>query len=134
MSDPASLTVATIAVAVTTGAFEKIGSKLGENTSNLVGNFLNSLRRKDPDTATAIEKVAHQPELVQQQPKDFGRDVLIRKVEKAAKDDPDLQRSIEILAADVQRQSSIIINMNTVADKVVGVNYGGNQTIGDVFL
>jgi hypothetical protein len=131
MSDPASLTVAAIAVAVATKAFEKTGEILSENTLNLVGNFLNSLRKKDPATATAIEKVAQQRELVQQHPKNFGIDVLISKVEEAAKDDPDLQRDTKILAADaVQRQSNIIVNSGKIAKQVGVVIQGGNNNFG----
>ncbi len=128
MPDPASLSMGAIAVIVATKAFEKTGDILSENTWNLIRNFLNSLRRKDPATATAIEKVAQQLELVQQHPKKFGIDVLISKVEEAAKDDPDLQRDIKILADDaVQRQSSIIINMGEVAKQVGVLIQGGNQ-------
>jgi hypothetical protein len=65
MSDPLVLSAEAIAVLVATKALGKTGEKLSETTFNLVGEFLRSLKRKDPNTAATIEKAAQQIELGQ---------------------------------------------------------------------
>ena len=42
--------------------------------------LLKLLKRKSPETGSAIEKVAQEPELVNQQPEDYGEAVLVEKV------------------------------------------------------
>ncbi|MBW4513112.1 MAG: hypothetical protein KME64_42530 [Scytonematopsis contorta HA4267-MV1] len=125
MSDPVSLSAGAIAVLVATKAFEKTGEKLSESTWNLVSKFLSSLRRKDPSTATAIEKVAQQPTLAEQQPADFGTAVLIEKVEEAAKDDLEVRQNVQAIADALQSQPGTIVNMTKLAEQIGVLVIGG---------
>lgn len=125
MTDPVSLSAGAIAVLVATKAFEKTGEKLSESTWNLVSKFLSSLRRKDPSTATAIEKVAQQPTLAEQQPADFGTAVLIEKVEEAAKDDLEVRQNVQAIADALQSQPGTIVNMTKLAEQIGVLVQGG---------
>ena len=124
MTDPVSLSAGAIAVLVATKAFEKTGEKLSESTWNLVSKFLASLRRKDPSTATAIERVAQQPTLAEQQPADFGTAVLIDKVEKAATEDLEVRQDVQAIANTLQSQPGTIVNMTKLAEKIGVLNQG----------
>jgi hypothetical protein len=124
MVDPASLSAGAIAVMIATKAFEKTGEKLSESTWNLVGRFLNSLKRKSPTTATAIERVARQPELAEEQPDNYGIAVLISKVEEAAKDDLEIQQDIQAIANAIQAKPGTVVNMTKLAEKI-GVSVQG---------
>lgn len=97
MSDPVTLSVAAIATLIATKAFEKTGEQLSEKVWGLVENFLTSLKRRDPHTATAIEKVATQPALAEQEPGNYSPAVLTAKVEEAMID-PDVKATVEVLA------------------------------------
>ena len=97
MTDPVTLSAATIATLIATKAFEKTGEQLSEKVWGLVENFLTSLKRRDPHTATAIEKVAAQPALAEQEPGNYSPAVLTGKVEEAMID-PDVKATVEVLA------------------------------------
>lgn len=125
MTDPVTLSAGAIAVLVATKAFEKTGEKLSESTWNLVSKFLTSLKRKDPSTATAIERVAQQPTLAEQQPADFGTAVLIGKVEEAAKDDQEVRQDVQAIADALRSQPGTIINMTKLAEKIGVIVQGG---------
>ena len=125
MVDPASLSAGAIAVMIATKAFEKTGEKLSESTWNLVSKFLNSLKRKSPTTATAIERVAQQPELAEQQPDDYGMAVLISKVEEVAKDDLEVQHDLQAIANAIQAKPGTIANMTKLAEKIGVLVQGG---------
>lgn len=125
MTDPVSLSAGAIAVLVATKAFEKTGEKLSESTWNLVSKFLGSLKRKDPATATAIEKVAQQPELADQQPDDFGTAVLIDKVQEAAIDDLEVRQDVQAIADAIQSQPGTLVNMTKLAEKIGVLVQGG---------
>lgn len=125
MVDPASLSAGAITVMIATKAFEKTGEKLSESTWNLVGRFLNSLKRKSPTTATAIERVARQPELAEEQPDNYGIAVLISKVEEAAKDDLEIQQDIQAIANAIQAKPETVANMTKLAEKIGVLVQGG---------
>lgn len=125
MVDPASLSAGAIAVLIATKAFEKTGEKLSESTWNLVSKFLNSLKRKSPITAMAIERVAQQPELAEQQPDDYGIAVLINKVEEAAKEDLEVQYDLQAIADAIQAKPGTIANMTKLAEKIGVLVQGG---------
>lgn len=98
MIDPVTLSAATIATLIATKAFEKTGEQLSEKGWEIIGRFLKSLRRKDPQTATAIEKVAEQPALAEQEPENYSLGVLAAKIEEVAQIDPDVKAAVELLA------------------------------------
>jgi hypothetical protein len=124
MTDPVSLSAGAIAVLVTTKALEKTGEKLGDSTWKLVSQFLASLRRKDPNTATAIEKVSQQPNLAEQQPEHFGTAVLIQKVEDLARNDSEIQEATQAIANALQNQPGAVVNLAKVAEKIGVLNQG----------
>jgi len=98
MTDPITLSAATIATLIATKAFEKTGEQLSDKVWGLVGNFVTSLKRKDPQTAMAIEKVAAQPALAEQEPDNYSPTILAEKVEEVAMIDPDIKATMEVLA------------------------------------
>ncbi len=112
-----TITAATIATLLLTKTIEKLGEQVGEKLPELgeavwerVGNLKQKLWHNDPDTAKAIERVTYQPYLVEQQPQDYGLEVLAGKIELAAKD-PEMAQIIEALAAEVMPQlPSKIVN------------------------
>ena len=128
MIDPMSLSAGAIAVLIATKAFEKTGERLGESTWTLVNKFLSSLKRKSPSTATAIEKVAQNPELAEQKPDEYGVTVLIRQVEEAAKDDPEINQVLLAIADAIKNKPNTIANLTKIADKI-GTLSQGNENI-----
>ncbi len=105
-----TLTAATIATVLLTKMIEKVGEMAGEKLPELgakaleqMGKLKQALWRNAPDTASAIERVTNLPELVEQQPEDYGLAVLTKKMELAAKD-PEVAQIIEALAAEVRPQ------------------------------
>ncbi|WP_191758539.1 hypothetical protein [Komarekiella delphini-convector] len=113
--EPVSLTAAAIATLVITKAFEKTGEILGEKALEQGGKLLSLLKRKAPNTASAIE-------LAQTQPLDYGQASLVEQVEEVANKDPEIAQAVEALADTVKSQPSIIQNFTNTVDK----NYGGN--------
>lgn len=53
-----AFTAGAIATLVLTKAFEKVGETLGEKVVEKSGKLMQLLKRKSPDTASAIEAVA----------------------------------------------------------------------------
>ncbi len=125
-----SLTATAIATLVATKAFEKTGDKVGEGLWALVGKFLTALKRKDQETAAAIETVAQKPELAEQQPADYGVATLVARAEAAAQDDAEVRQAAQDVQAAVQAQPGAIVNMTKLAEKIGVVNQGTivNQT------
>lgn len=118
MSDPISLTAEAIAVLVATKTFEKTGEKLGENVWKLVANFLKALKKKSPSTAVAIQTVAANRKLAKVGPNKHEINTLIHEVEEAAKNDAQVQKSLDELCFAVTRKPNTIINMSQLAEKI----------------
>ncbi len=127
--EPVELTAAAIATLVLTKAIEKSGEKLGEAVLERGGQLLSLFKRKSPNTATAIEKVAENPELATQQPLDYGEAVLIEKVEKAAQSDAEIAATVQALANTVKSQPSTIQNFTKLAEKIGLLVQGGEVKI-----
>jgi hypothetical protein len=70
--EPVSLTAGAIATLVLTKAIEKTGEKLGEKALEKGKELMQLLKRKSPNTASAIELAAQRPELTEQQPEDYS--------------------------------------------------------------
>lgn len=127
MSDPLVLSAEAIAVLVATKALGKTGEKLSETTFNLVGEFLRSLKRKDPNTAATIEKAAQQIELGQKKTIDYNMDSMIEKVVIASKNDLELKRDIDVLADSVKHLKQEIEGVaKMVLNKSVNISTTGN--------
>lgn len=130
--EPISATV--IATLIATKAIEKTGEMIGEGIWNQAGNqvrrFLTALRRQDPETAGAIEQVAQNPALAEQQPQTYGTEVLIAKVESAAQQDAVVRQVVQEIRTAVQAQPGAIVNLTQLAEKIGVVNQGTivNQT------
>jgi hypothetical protein len=125
-----TLTAVAIATLIATKAFEKTGEKIGEGVWVLTSKFLAALKRKDPATATAIETVAQQPALAEQQPQTYGTATLIARVEDVAQTDVDVRQAAQEIQTAVQAQPGAIVNLTQLAEKIGVVNQGTiiNQT------
>lgn len=106
-----TLTATAVATLLLTKMIEKVGEKMGEKLPELGNNALEQigklkqvLWRKAPETASAIERVTYQPELVEQQPEEFGIEALTAKMELAAKQDAEITEVVDALAAEVLPQ------------------------------
>ncbi len=87
------------------------------------------LKRKSPDTGSAIEIAAQNPELIKQQPEDYGEAVLIEKVDSAAKSDAEIATAVQALADAVKSQPSTVQNLTKLAEKIGLVVQGGSVSI-----
>lgn len=123
------LTAGVIITLIATKAFEKTGEKLSESVWNQVNQFLTSLKRKDPQTAAALEQVAQQPALTEQQPEQFGTAVLSKRVEAAIQANPELEQTAEAVKSSVQAQPSTVQNLTKLADKIGILVQGGYVNI-----
>lgn len=123
------LTAGVIVTLIATKAFEKTGEKLSEEVWKRVSQFLSALKRKDPQTASAIEQVAQQPVLAEQQPEHFSTAVLIDRVEAAIQADPEVQQMAEAVKEAATAQSSTVQNFNQLAEKIGFVIQGGHNPI-----
>ncbi len=128
--EPTSLTAAAIATLVATKAFEKTGEKITEGVWKLAENFLKALQRKDKGSATAIEKVAQNPDLTVQQPNEYGLDVLTSRVEEAMREDKEIQLAAQAIQTAIQAQPGATVKAILLAEKIGVVNNGPvtNQT------
>jgi hypothetical protein len=118
-------TAGAIATLVLTKAIEKAGETLGEKVMEKGGKLMQLLKRKSPDTASAIEVAAQHPELVEQQPEDYGEAVLVEKVESAANSDSEIAAAVQALADAVKSQVPA-----TTIENWKGINIkGGSPTI-----
>ncbi len=106
-----TLTGAAVATLLLTKMIEKVGEKMGEKLPELgskaleqIGKLKQVLWRKAPETASAIERVTYQPELVEQQPEQYGIEVLTAKLESATKQDIEIAEVVDALAAEVLPQ------------------------------
>ncbi|MEI2582258.1 hypothetical protein [Scytonema sp. PRP1] len=117
--EPATLTAAAIATLVITKAFEKTGEIIGEKAWNEGEKLILLLKRKEPDTANAIE-------LAQKQPLNYGQAYLIgQQVEKAAKKDSEIAQAVASVANEAQPQLT-----KTIIENWQGINVkGGTNTI-----
>ncbi|MEC4893744.1 MAG: hypothetical protein SAL07_11270 [Oscillatoria sp. PMC 1051.18] len=108
-----TLTATALVTLFLTKMVEKVGENLGEKLPELgdkvleqMGKLKQLLWRKVPDTASAIERVTYQPELVEQEPNEYGIDVLTRKLEAAAKTDSEIAEVVNVIDAEIRPQLS----------------------------
>ena len=134
--DPASLSAAAIATLLLTKMVEKVGEELGKKLSDVgdkvleqIGILKQLLWRKAPKTASAIERVTYQPELIEQQPEDYGIEVLIKKMESLAKADLEMAEVVEALAREVRPQlpPEVVHMVMASSIKVKGSMKAGNM-------
>ncbi|HEY9626259.1 MAG TPA: hypothetical protein V6C84_03070 [Coleofasciculaceae cyanobacterium] len=123
------LTAAMIGTLILTKAFEKTGEKLGEKVLAEGGKLLALLRHKAPETAGAIEKVAQQPALAEQQPATYGTNALTQQMETLAAADPEVKLALQAMADAANSQPSMVQNMTKLAEKIGIVNQGGYNPI-----
>jgi hypothetical protein len=121
-----TFTAGAIATLVLTKAIEKAGETLGEKVMEKSGKLMQLLKRKSPDTASAIEVAAQHPELIEQQPEDYGEAVLVEKVESAAKSDFEIAQAVQALADAVKSQPQTSQSITNIAEKIYGNIQGGS--------
>ena len=143
-----TLTAATIATVLLTKMIEKVGEMVGEKLPELgakalgqMGKLKQALWRNAPDTASAIERVNNLPELVEQEPQDYGLAALTEKMELAAKH-TEVAEIIEALAAEVRPQlpskvvqtlaSGITSQEGSLTAKNLGQDAGGSNDVTQV--
>ena len=129
--EPISLTAGAIATLVLTKAIEKTGETLGEKALEQGGKLMQLLKRKSPDTASAIEVAAQNPELVEHKPEEYSAPVLVEKVQKAAKLDPEIAEAVQSVANAVNAQPQSIQSVTNIAHKI-GVVAPGSVFTGDI--
>jgi hypothetical protein len=128
------LTAATIGTLILTKAFEKSGEKLGEKVLAEGGKLLALLKRKAPDTATAIETVAQQPILAEQQPATYSPTALTQRMEAAAAADPEVKLALQAVADAANAQPSMVQNLTKLAEKIgINIQGGTNSISGNTF-
>jgi len=129
MSDPLTASAVALATLVVTKTAEKAAEKMGETLPDGVWGlgvrFVNALRRKDPETAEKIERVAQEPALAESQPADFGDAALVQQTQLAAQNDPDIQQIAAEMMAALQQQPGTIVNLTKLAEKIGVVVQGG---------
>lgn len=108
-----TLTAAAIATLLLTKMIEKLGEnladKLPELSSKAIQNIVKLkglLWQKTPETASAIELVTSQPELMEQEPEKYSVEVLTEKIDLAAKNNSDIAEMIEVIDAEVRPELS----------------------------
>ncbi|NER39743.1 MAG: hypothetical protein F6J93_38395 [Oscillatoria sp. SIO1A7] len=129
MIDLISLGEKALVTLVLTKTMDKTGQILGKKAPQLKDKLMGLLRRNSPETASAIEKVAEQPELAEQQPEKYGQAVLVAKVEEAARGDSEIAEAIRALAETtreaMQAQPNVVQNLAQLAEKIGYLQQGG---------
>ncbi|NER39820.1 MAG: hypothetical protein F6J93_38795 [Oscillatoria sp. SIO1A7] len=129
MIDLISLGEKALVTLVLTKTMDKTGQILGKKAPQLKDKLMGLLRRNSPETASAIEKVAEQPELAEQQPEEYGQAVLVAKVEEAARGDSEIAEAIRALAETtreaMQAQPAVVQNLAQLAEKIGYLQQGG---------
>lgn len=127
-----SLTTA-IATLVSTKFVEKIGEGLGEKVLGQANKLMQLLLKRKPDDKTASEIVlaVQNPELVEQQPLDYGEAVLVEKLRKVANSNPEIADAVQALADALKSQHSTTstINIQKIADKIATSIVGDNSRV-----
>ncbi|UNU22623.1 hypothetical protein [Microcoleus vaginatus] len=118
-------TAGAIATLAVTKVIEKTSEIFTEKVVEEAGKLMQLLKRKSPDTASAIELAAQHPELVERQPEDYGQAVLVEKVESAAKSDSEIALAVQALADAVKSQPQTSQNITNMAEKIYGNIQGG---------
>lgn len=128
--EPVTLTAAAIATLVFTKAGEKVGEKLGEKVVEQTGKLMEVLKRKSPDTASAIEVVQKNPELAQKVPSEYSVKVLAEKIETLAQQDSEIREALQGITNEVNAQPQSIQNITNIAEKI-GLVAPGSVFTGD---
>jgi Zn-dependent oligopeptidase len=140
--DPLTVAATAVAATVMTKALEKTGEKLGEKVFDQSEKFLTSLKRKAPETASAIQKVPEEP-------LDYGQAVL--EVHALAETDSELAHAIQLLAesaaqdpnprlteaireitTNLSSQQPTVQHMGKLAEKIGLVVQGGTVSIQNI--
>jgi hypothetical protein len=130
--EPVTLTAAAIATLVFTKAGEKVGEKLGEKVVEQTGKLMEVLKRKSPDTASAIEVVQKNPELAQKVPSEYSVKVLAEKIETLAQKDSEIREALQGITNEVNAQPQSIQSITNIAEKI-GLVAPGSVFTGNTF-
>ncbi len=98
--------------------------ELGSKALEEMGKLKQVLWRKAPETASTIERVTYQPKLIEQQPEEFGIEVLTAKMELAIKQDAEIAEVVDALAAEILRR----LPSKVMQVMAVGILCGQNVT------
>lgn len=143
-----SLTPSAIAALtlVLSNTLEETDESLGEQVMAQAGKVIEQLKHKSKQIASSLEQAAQNPDLVIEQPEDYGVAVLVEKVEAKAKTDAELRAAIEALAKKVEEAAKLDIEMAAALDALTetlkaqrpnfkkatnGKNNNGSASLGD---
>ncbi len=136
-----SLTLAATAVAATimTKFWEKTGEKLGEKVFTEAENFLTSLKKRSPETASAIEKGTTESldysqvvlEVTALTETDIEIATATRTLAVIATDESnqELTEKVQAILETLSSQKQTSQNLNKLAEKIGLVAYGGTISI-----
>lgn len=140
--DPLTLAATAIAATIMTKFWEKTGEKLGEKVFTESEKFLGALKKRSPETATAIEKAPEQPldygqavlEVQTLAERDFEIAEVIQALVLAAEEEPNAKLTSitqEIINA-LRNQQPTVQNAGKLAEKIGIVVQGGSVSIQNI--
>ena len=91
------ISAASVATVVLIKLSEKIGNNLGDTVSEQADKLFQLLKIKFLSTANAIEKVAINPQLVEQQPLDYSQAVLAQQIQEATEKDEEIAEAVQTI-------------------------------------
>lgn len=104
--------------------FEKTGEIVVAKAFEQGGKVIKLLKDKSPRTASEIERVQQDPQLVKQEPEDYGEAVLVEKIKEEAVADPEIRAAIEALGEIVKSQPQLVKTI----ENWQGINIKGGTT------
>lgn len=137
--DPLTLAATAIAATIMTKFWEKTGEKLGEKVFTESEKFLSALKRKSPETVTAIENAPEQPldygqaviEIQSLAERDFEIAEAMQALAWAANEEqnPKLSSIAQEIICALKNQPPTIQNSSKLAEKIGLVVQDGNVSI-----
>jgi hypothetical protein len=101
---------------VLSNVLEETGELLGKKVMAQANRVIEQLTHKSRKIARAIEQAAQNPDLVIEQPEEYGVAVLVEKVGEEAKTEPELRAAIEALTQKVEEAAKFDIEMAAAFD------------------
>lgn len=114
-------TAAGAATLLVAGIITKSGHKVTEGVVVLGQRFIAAIRRKEPETAEALDTIAQAPESEENQAQ---LKQLIERVEPIAASDTELKQLAQEIQGQIQAQSGGVVNLAPLAEKIGVVNQG----------
>jgi uncharacterized membrane protein len=116
--EPISITV--VATLLLTKAVEKIGEEFGAMALHQVGRLRQLIQHKDPNTATAISRVAQQSCLAEADPARYRAQVqeIQTQLQLLANADSEVFEAVKAVAEAADKQPEAVQGLSVNADKI----------------